>query len=316
MHQYTHLIVPPALQEGDKVAIVSPASRIDKALIKGLSNRLKSWGLVPQVAKHAASEYGRYAGKTSHRVADLQQALDDPEIKAIYCSRGGYGVMHLIDSLDFTAFRKSPKWVVGYSDITALHNLIQCNGIASLHAPMASHLTEEPADDPCTLFVKDILFGKLPHYSFQANRLQKAGTAKGILRGGNLSVLYGMRGTPYDIPAENTILFVEDVNERPHVVERMFYNLKLGGVLDKLSGLIIGQFTDYTEDCSLGRPLMESLADLLKPYNIPICFGFPVGHTAHNLPLISGSEVELTVNKKGVKLGFTRSSAYLCPDKD
>lgn len=128
--------------------------------------------------------------------------------------------------------------------------------------------------------------------------------AEGILRGGNMAVAYGLRGTPYDIPAEGTILFLEDVSERPHAIERMMYNLKLGGVLEKLSGLIIGQFTEYEEDCSLGKELYPALADLVKEYDYPVCFNFPVGHVTHNLPLINGAKVELTVGKKNVELKF------------
>ena len=230
--------------------------------------------------------------------------MDDPEIKAILCSRGGYGAIHLIEKLDFTLFREHPKWVIGFSDITALHNLIQFNGFTSLHAPMARHLTVEPEDDPCTLYLKNILSGKLPEYYSRRHVLNKLGTAHGILRGGNMAVFHGLRGTPYDIPAEGTILFIEDVSERPHAIERMMYNLKLGGVLEKLSGLIIGQFTEYEEDRSLGKVLYAALADLVQEYDYPVCFNFPVGHVTNNLPLINGAEVKFTVGKKSVELKF------------
>ena len=138
----------------------------------------------------------------------------------------------------------------------------------------------------------------------EKHKLNKQGTAQGVLHGGNMAVAYGLRGTPYDIPAEGTILFIEDVSERPHAIERMMYNLKLGGVLEKLSGLIIGQFTEYEEDCSLGKELYAALADLVKEYDYPVCFNFPVGHVTHNLPLINGAKVELVVGKKNVELKF------------
>ena len=194
--------------------------------------------------------------------------------------------------------------MLGFSDITALHNLFQKNGYASLHSLMARHLTVEPEEDPCVAYLKDILFGNLPVYTCEKHKLNRQGTAEGILRGGNMAVAYGLRGTPYDIPAEGTILFLEDVSERPHAIERMMYNLKLGGVLEKLSGLIIGQFTEYEEDCSLGKELYPALADLVKEYDYPVCFNFPVGHVTHNLPLINGAKVELTVGKKNVELKF------------
>ena len=236
--------------------------------------------------------------------------MDDEKAKIILCSRGGYGAVHPAGKLDFTKFRQHPIWLIGFSDITALHNVFQHNGFASLHAPMARHLTVEPEDDFCTLALKDILFGnKLQEetafgYTCPAHKLIHKGEGTGILRGGNISVFYGLRGTPYDIPAEGTILFIEDIGERPHAVERMMYNLKLGGILEKLSGLIIGQFTEYEENMSLGKDLYGALADLVKEYDYPICFGFPVGHVTMNVPMINGAQVTLEVGKKEVKLSF------------
>ena len=304
------LVYPPRLREGDRVIILSPSSKIDKAFLRGAVRRLKSWGLEPVLAPHAGSSHGTYAGSIAQRLKDLQEAMDDPKARAILCSRGGYGAVHLVDKLDFTRFREQPKWLIGFSDITALHCVFQHEGFASLHAPMARHLTVEPDDDPAMQALHDILFGQYPgeKQNFdivcEAHRLNHQGTSRGILRGGNLSVFYGLRGTPWDIPAEGTILFLEDVGERPHAVERMLYNLKLGGVLEKLSGLLIGQFTEYEENRSLGKPLYEALADVLKPYDIPICFGFPVGHVTRNMPLPCGAEAVLEVGKKEVKLSF------------
>lgn len=298
------LILPPFLQEDDKVVILSPSGKIDKSLLAGMRKRLESWGLKPIIGKYAGHSSGLYAGTIRQRTEDLQKAMDNKDVKAIFCSRGGYGVVHLIEKLDFTRFQQHPKWLVGFSDITALHNLFQANGYASLHALMARHLSLEAEDDPCSMYLKDILFGKIPEYTCKPHKLNHEGTVKGVLRGGNLAVLYGLRGTPYDIPAENTILFIEDISERPHAIERMIYNLKLGGILEKLSGIIIGQFTEYEEDKSLGKELYEALADILKPYNVPICFNFPVGHVVNNLPLINGAEVELNITKKAVNLKF------------
>ena len=248
---------PPFLQKGDKVVIVSPSSKIDQQILKGAKKRMESWGLKVAIGKHAGSSSGRYAGTIKQRLKDLQDAMDDPKVKAILCSRGGYGAVHLIDKIDFTAFCEHPKWLLGFSDITALHNLFQKNGYASLHSLMARHLTVEPEDDLCANYLKDILLGNIPSYMCEKHKLNKQGTAQGVLHGGNMAVAYGLRGTPYDIPAEGTILFIEDVSERPHAIERMMYNLKLGGVLEKLSGLIIGQFTEYEEDCSLGKELYQ-----------------------------------------------------------
>lgn len=298
------LILPPFLQKGDSVIILSPSGKIDKSLLAGMKKCLKSWGLEPVTGKYAGHSSGLYAGTIKQRTDDLQKAMDSKNIKAIFCSRGGYGAVHLIDKIDFTLFRRYPKWLIGYSDITALHNLFQANGYASLHAPMARHLSLEAEEDPCSMYLKDMLFGRIPEYTCKSHKLNRPGTAKGVLRGGNLAVLYGLRGTPYDIPAENTILFIEDVNERPHAIERMIYNLKLSGIPEKLSGIIVGQFTEYEEDKSLGKELYEALADIMKPYDIPICFNFPVGHVTYNLPLICGCEAELSVTGKATKLTF------------
>ena len=298
------LTLPRFLQKGDKVVILSPSGKIDKSLLAGMKKRLESWGLEPVMGKYAGHSSGFYAGTIEQRTDDLQRAMDSKDVKAIFCSRGGYGAIHLVDKLDFTLFRLYPKWLIGYSDITALHNLFQANGYASLHAPMARHLSLEAAEDPCSIYLKDMLFGRMPEYACKPHKLNRPGTAKGILRGGNLAVLYGLRGTPYDIPAENTILFIEDVNERPHTIERMIYNLKLSGILEKLSGIIVGQFTEYEENKSLGKELYGALADIMKTYHIPVCFDFPVGHVTYNLPLICGCEVELSVTGKATKLKF------------
>ena len=224
------------MQKGDKVVIVSPSSKIDKQFLKGAKKRIESWGDESCYGKARRRFIRRYAGTISQRLKDLQDAMDDPKVKAILSSRGGYGAVHLIDKIDFTAFREYPKWLLGLRvDITALHNLFQKNGYASLHSLMARHLAVEPEDDPCTNYLKDILFGNLPSYTCEKHKLNKQGSTQGVLRGGNMAVAYGLRGTPYDIPAEGTVLFIEDVSERPHAIERMMYNLKLGGVLEKLS---------------------------------------------------------------------------------
>lgn len=312
------LIFPPYLQERDRIIILSPSSKIDKLFLKGAKRRLESWGLEVITAKHAGNSHGTYAGNIQQRLEDLQDAMDNKDIRAILCSRGGYGAVHLIDKFNFELFKQYPKWLIGFSDITALHNVFQQKGFASLHAPMARHLSVEPEDDFCSQALKDILFGHITNetaqainankagfsYTCQPHKLNQKGTSTGILRGGNMAVFYGLRGTPYDIPAEGTILFIEDVGERPHAIERMMYNLKLGGVLEKLSGLIIGQFTEYEENFSLGKDLYSALSDLVKEYNYPVCFNFPVGHVTMNLPLINGAEVTLETGNKEVKLNF------------
>lgn len=298
------LIFPPFLEKGDKVIIISPSGKIEKEIVAGAWKRLASWGLKVKVGKHYADSYASFAGSIRHRLSDLQAAMDDETAKVIFCSRGGYGAQHLIGKLDFTKFREHPKWLIGFSDITALHCYFQAEGFVSIHGPMGRHLTEEPADDFASEALRKLLFGEyqdkksLISYTCNAHPLNHRGKAEGILRGGNFAVYYGLRGTRYDIPPEGTILFIEDVGERPHAVERMLYNLRIGGVLDRISGLIIGQFTEYEENMGLGKELYGALADVVKDYHIPICFDFPVGHVTANYPLIEGSRVKLEVGKQ------------------
>lgn len=299
------MIFPPSLQPGDLVILLSPSSKIDKDLVYGQKERLESWGLQVKIAPHALDKQHSFAGSFSKRLSDLQHALDHPAVKAIFCTRGGYGAVHLLEHIDLSRFRENPKWLIGYSDITALHNLLQKEGFASIHGIMGRHLAKEPADDPQIRFLHSILFGERPHYSSSGHTNNLPGTATGTLRGGNLSVLYGLRGTPFDIPAKGTILVIEDIGERLYHIERMMYNLKLGGILENLSGLIVGQFTEYDEDESIGKTLYKMIHDLVKPYNYPVCFNFPVGHTTENVPLILGSSVSLKVAKKETELSFS-----------
>lgn len=298
------MVIPPFLKSGDTVALVSPSSKIDKHFLKGARQRLEEWGLQVKTGKHADGADGSYAGTLHQRLADMQWAMDSPEVKAIFCSRGGYGAVYLIDKLDFSRFAEHPKWLIGYSDITALHALFLQQGYATLHAPMARHLTVEPADDPCTLYLRELLWGNVPTYVCESHKLNRTGVAHGILRGGNLSVAYGLRATPYDLPAEKSVLFLEDVNERLHSVERMVYNLRLSGVFDRIAGLVVGQFTGYEDNEKSGRALYASLASMCSDYGFPVCFGFPVGHVTRNLPLVNGVPVTLEVGKKEVRLSF------------
>ena len=260
---------PPYLKEGDKVTIISPSGPIDTYFLKEAAKRLESWGLNVILSRYAGGSCGRFSGTEKQRVADLQQALDDPEVRLIFCSRGGYGAVHLMDKLDFTRFRESPKWLAGYSDITLLHELFQYEGFASLHGPMARHLAVEPEDDRSIRHFKEILFGKLPDYRCEPHRLNRPGKAEGILRGGNLAVLCGIRGTRYDLTPQGTLLFIEDIGERPYQIDRMMYNLRLGGILENISGLIIGQFTEYEEDPSMGKEVYERIAELVEIYGYP-----------------------------------------------
>lgn len=295
-------LFPAPLKENDRVAIVSPSGAVDGDYLKGAVARLKEWGLTPVVSEFAAGRYGRYAGTPEERIAGLQQAINDPDVKAILCSRGGYGAIQIIDQIDFSSFELHPKWLIGFSDITVLHSAITALNAVSIHGVMAKQLTLGADDDDSLTLLHDILFGKTVDYALPAHPLNRTGKARGTLTGGNLSIIQSLRGTYYDIYPENKILFIEDVAEPPYRIDRMMQNLKVGGVLENLSGLIVGQFSDCEEDASMLKTVYELIADAVADYDYPVCFDFPAGHVSRNLPLILGATHELEVSENGVKL--------------
>jgi muramoyltetrapeptide carboxypeptidase len=292
MNNYTNML----LNKGDKIAIVSLSGAIDAKYIDGAKCILESWGLRVHIGKSAYEKYGRFGGTQDQRIADLQQALDDPDTKAILCSRGGYGIVQIVDKLDFSKFIESPKWVMGFSDVTVLHAAIVNLGISSLHCIMAKHLTElDPSSDP-VIRLKDVLFGNLPAYQLNRNSLNRQGIATGKLIGGNLSVFMGLRGTKYDLDFSGAILFLEEISEQPYHIDRMIQNLRISGALSQLAGLIVGQFTDCPEDAQMMKTVHEIILDSVADYGYPVCFDFPAGHVDYNLPLILGADVSVDVN--------------------
>ena len=295
---------PPFLKPNDQIRIISPSGLIDPAYIDGAKTILSSWGLQVTEGKSARAEYGRFAGTSVQRIDDLQQALDDENVKAILCSRGGYGIAQIIDKIDFSGFVENPKWLIGYSDITILHNAITNLGIASIHGIMAKHLTEMPVDTETTQQLRKILFGEMPTYSISQISQNKIGKSKGKLIGGNLSVLMGLRASQFDLDYKNAILFIEDIAEKPYHIDRMIQNLRLGGVLSQLSGLVVGQFSDCDEDPLMMQSIYEIILNAAKDYDFPVCFNFPAGHVDYNLPLIMGANVELEVTEKRARLSF------------
>lgn len=284
---------PPILHDGDVVALVSPASAIDPTLIDGAAAALRAEGFIPRVMPHAKGASGSFSASVADRLADFQAAIDAPEVKAIICGRGGYGAVHLLDSLDV----HRPVWLAGFSDISALHALWHSRGVRSIHSSMAKELTrcECPANEANRRLFRILRSGRMPAIEFEAHELNRCGVARGILRGGNLAVLDGLAATPYDLltlPA--SILVIEDIGEAIYRVERMLMHLKLSGVLDRLHGLVMGQFTDYKPSRDWAE-MYPMIAALLGDVPIPVAFNAPIGHIAGNLPFIEGAEVELNV---------------------
>ena len=297
-------MTPPYLKSNDQIRIVSPSGNIELKYIVGAKKTLSSWGLNVTEGKFARTKYGRFAGTEAQRIADLQEALDDPSVNAILCSRGGYGVAQIIDKLDFSTFAKSPKWLIGFSDITILHNAISNLGIASIHGIMAKHLTQFPADSIHVQKCREILFGQMPTYVVPKHRLNKVGIAQGKLIGGNLSVLIGLRGSQFDLDYKNNILFIEDIAERPYHIDRMMQNLRFSGALAQLSGLVVGQFSDCDEDPLMKKSVAQIIASAVSEYDYPVCFNFPAGHVDNNFPLKLGETVQFEVTKRAVILTF------------
>ena len=297
------MIKPKSLKAGDKAIILSPAGKIDPQIVLKAAEVLISWGLIVEISKYALSQNGRFSGSVEERLQDLQQAFDDDEAKLILCSRGGYGIMHLLDKLSYKKIKDNPKWVVGYSDITALHSALQSNGIVSLHAPMAKHLADATNDDTALNHLKQILFEKKAEYSIPANnKLNCHGKTLGKLFGGNLSVFCGLLGTSYLKIPKNGILCIEDIGEAPYKIDRMIYQLKLSGILSRINGLVVGHFTDYEEDTQMYYPLYESIKKAVEEYQFPVCFDFPMGHTTDNYSLIFGKKAVLEVSQSEIIL--------------
>ena len=279
-----------------QIAIVSPSGVIDEMYIDGAVARLSAWGFEVVVTPHARGKYGRFAGTPEERLEDLQWAVNQADISAILCSRGGYGAVQIVDKIDFSPLKKHPKLLIGFSDICAFHSVLTNMKIPSIHGIMAKHLTELNENDLPMVMLRQMLLGKTPQYKIPPHQLNRNGIAEGILTGGNFSVLYGLRGSKFDIKPQGKILFIEDLSEKPYHIDRMMHNLKIGGILEKLSGLIVGQFTEFEEDELMHKTVYEIIAGCVANYNYPVCFNFPAGHVKNNLPLIFGKKHELNVH--------------------
>ncbi len=295
------ILTPRPLKAGDRVAILSPASIIKPQTVYNAMPVLADQGWVPYVGQHTFNRHGTLAGTDEERYSDLETALLDPDTRAIICSRGGYGAVHLLDRLSKLPLRDDPKWIVGYSDISALHALMTTNGIKSIHAPMTKHLSQYNGRDQDSKRLFALLSGmtptlKLPNYS--ANR---HGTATGLLVGGNLAVIAGLISTPFDVLTPGHILFIEDIAEPIYKVERILYTLRLNGTLRGLKGLIVGRFTDYTPDRD-HESMEEMIQRMVADYDYPVAYNIPIGHVDHNIPMVCGSTVKLDVTSSGVTI--------------
>ena len=297
--------IPPYLKKGDTIGITCPAGYMFTEKAQRCIDTLQLWGYEVMVGKTLGSGSDNYfSGTDEERLDELQAMLDDENIKAILCGRGGYGMGRIIDKLDFKQFKKHPKWIIGFSDVTVLHAHLNRNlKIACLHAPMAAAFNEDIGNNEYIESLRKALAGKKANYKCAAHTFNKTGTATGELVGGNLALLANMCGTASDIKTKGKILFLEDIGEYIYNVDRMLYQLKRSGKLDKLAGLLIGGFTDMKDtERPFGRDVQTLIKEIVQEYGYPVCFGFPVSHNKENYALKIGMEYQLKVGAKQTTL--------------
>ena len=296
---------PPYLQRGDVIGIVCPSGYmpVEKAseCIRVLN---EEWGFQTKVGKTLGNEYNYFSGTDQERLSEFQRMLDDDQVKAILCARGGYGLSRIIDGIDFKKFKKNPKWIIGYSDVTVLHSHLYVNYyISSMHAPMAAAFNDAGYINRYVQSLRQALEGKKLRYACEPHEFNKKGEAIGELIGGNLSLLAHLIGTDSDLKTRGRILLLEDIGEYLYNIDRMMYQLKRAGKLSKLAGLIVGGFTDNKDtERPFGQTAYEIIHDMVEQYDYPVCFGFPVSHGKENYALKMGVGYKLKVGKSKVSL--------------
>ncbi|MFI1772759.1 S66 peptidase family protein [Thalassobellus citreus] len=302
LNKTSTLIQPPYLKAGDTVAIVAPSGILKNRIgeVEKAKALLKSWGLHAVVGKHVFNQANHFAGTDDERCEDFQNALDDPKISAIWCARGGYGAVRILDKLDYTKFRKNPKWVIGYSDITALHSQIHNEGFESLHAMMCTSLQDDAETIKETISTfKKALFGNPLTYTLKGSSYNKTGTATGELIGGNLSILQTMLGSKTSMDTSGKILFIEEIGEYKYHIDRLLQSLKRAGYFENCNGVIIGDMTKIKKNTTpWGASIEQLILEVLKEYNFPVVFNMHSGHAKDNRALILGRTVDLTVNNE------------------
>ena len=299
------MVTPPKLQAGDTVAIVATARSVKEDELSNAKAFLEKSGLKVLIGSSIGPVENQFAGSDEIRSKDLQQMLDHPEVKAIWCAKGGYGTVRILDSLDFSIFLNNPKWIIGYSDITALHNHVQGLGVESLHAQIALGLEHKTKETLAS--IKKVLFDE-PYsisYTVEEENDNRIGEAEGELIGGNLSVLYSLIGSSSSPNTDGKILFIEDLDEYLYHIDRMMQNLKRNGMLKNLKGLIVGGMNDMNDNTiPFGKTAEEIIMETVSVYDYPVCFNFPAGHIEDNRALILGRNVTLAITEKSVSLIF------------
>lgn len=288
---------PNYLKEGDVVAITCPARKVSLEEIEFAVKTLEHWGLKVVLGKTVNTSFNQYSGTDEERRADFQELLNNPNIKAIFSGRGGYGTVRIMDSLNFTTFMKKPKWLVGFSDFTCLHTVLNSNiGVETIHGPMP--ITFEKNTKEALDSLKNALFGDKLSYTFSAHQLNRQGTMEGEVVGGNLSILYSLLGTKTIVNTSNSILFIEDLDEYLYHIDRMMMALKRAKKLENLRGIMIGGMTDMHDNTvPFGKTAEEIIAEHVAEYNYPICFNVPAGHIDDNRAIVMGKRAKLIVGE-------------------
>ncbi|MBN3036026.1 MAG: LD-carboxypeptidase [Bacteroidales bacterium] len=303
------MITPPYLKPDDRVAVVAPAGRVPELKVGKSARVLEQWGLKVAYGKHLFGTLYSFSGHDSERLADLQQALDDPSIRAVICARGGYGSIRIIDRIDFSEFARHPKWIVGFSDITVLHSHIQrAYGIETLHAAMPSGYPDDPGK-PSLASLHQALSGHKLEYHLPIHSLSRSGICRGILTGGNLSILCSLLGSNSVPDTKGKILFIEEVGEHLYRIDRMMWALRRSGMLEHLAGLVTGDFSDIRDTADdFGKNAQEIVMEAVSGFDFPVCMGFPAGHLPDNRALIMGREVGMIVDQDAASLSFEEHS--------
>jgi muramoyltetrapeptide carboxypeptidase len=301
------LTTPPHLKKGDTVAIISPASFIQQEVLNNAVNVIEHLGYRVKVGKNALKRNNQFAGTDSERLDDLQQVLDDENVRMILCARGGYGMIRLIDRLDFKQFVKSPKWIAGYSDITALQaHLYSVYNIESLHGIMPLNFAQNGIPDIPVIKLFEAARGEQLSYKTGSHILNRPGLAQAELVGGNLAMLLSLQGSTSDFSTHGKILFIEEVGEVLYRLDRMMFTLKRAGKLENLAALVVGGLTDMEDSAAgFGLTAEEIISEAVAGYDFPVSFGFPAGHIRENFPLIIGRKATLNVSGQKTTLDFT-----------
>jgi len=298
-------IQPAYLVEGDEVAIISPSYSIEPQKIDAAVKKLSGWGLKPTVGRNALNKSGPFAGTDEERLSDLQHAVDDPSIKAVICSRGGYGASRIVDRVDFSSLKDHPKWFAGFSDITVFHLwLNEVIGMESIHSEMPLHFGSKEKNTASLSTLRDALFGTLKEIVWDG-RIYRPGGVEGEVAGGNLSILYGLTGTPAEPDTKGKILVIEETGEHFYHVDRMLVSLRLAGKLDGLAALVVGGMDDISDSASpWGKNIEETVIDVVKDKDYPVLFGFPAGHISDNRAFYMGRKAKTDITSGRLSLVY------------